>query len=71
MDKMSSQGGSWSEQMMSNSDEEDAESPSESPYKRLKTHDSPKVVDGNQAAPVSASSSSSSRETSGERSSRC
>ena len=52
--------------MMSDSDEEDAESPSESSYKKLKTHDSPKVIDGNQAAPVSASSSSSLRETSGE-----
>ena len=72
---MSYQGASWSEQMRSDSDEEDADSPSESPYKRLKTHDSPKVNNRNQAGPsarpVSASVSvssgaSSSREASGE-----
>ena len=52
---------------MGDSDEEDAESPSESLYKRLKMHDSPKVVDGNQAASVSASNADTSlRETSGE-----
>lgn len=72
---MSCQGASWSEQMENDSDEEDAESPTESPFKRVKTHDSPKAVNRNRAGPsarpVSANASvpsevSSSRETSGE-----
>ena len=58
---------SWSEEMKSDSDEEDVESPSESPHKRLKTHDSPKIVSRNQAGRVSTSNAaSSSREISGE-----
>ena len=68
LDKMSS----WSEEMESDSDEEDT---NESPYKRLKTNDShrnsprPMVVNGQQSSHPArrVSAASGSKESSGER----